>query len=472
VDTSLDVAIRESPVSAPLRWQRAVAAVLDCVIALYAFLLTTLSFGGLNLGWLTVRSASKPFLVLLLVVPVRLALGEPRWWSTAGIPSLSAFRVSVSVRDAAFAYVLVMCAITCVGFLANVLFGGSQQRPFSLPFHAVRLAETFAAWDSGWYFDIAQRGYYYSSEGQSSVAFFPLYPLVVRALAWPFGSTAAATWLAGIAVSNGAFFVGLVVVHRWVLRVFGEREVARRTVLYLTVFPFSFFMTRVYPSSLFFLLNAASISAAYSSRWWSAGALGALATLTRPHGVLIGIPVALIALRGCDARTAALRLLALSPVPLALVAYSAFVYVVAGHPLAWLSAQSQWGYSLGHAPWQQLLRVLGTIQRHGLYDYFFTSSSAPFHLFHGCAALFLLSVTPFVFSRVGLAPGAWVLASVIVPLTGSSLEGIGRYGAVLFPVFAVIATVRSTRVHEALLVGSCLLLALFLALFVTWRPIY
>ena len=45
----------------------------------------------------------------------------------------------------------------------------------------MRFAETFAAWDSGWYFDIAQRGYYWSASGQSSLAFFPLYPMLMRA---------------------------------------------------------------------------------------------------------------------------------------------------------------------------------------------------------------------------------------------------------------------------------------------------
>ncbi len=68
----------------------------------------------------------------------------------------------------------------------------------SMPFEAVRFAETFAAWDSGWYWTIARHGYRYNAGGQSSIAFFPLYPLLMRGLARPFGGTDRAVWVAGI----------------------------------------------------------------------------------------------------------------------------------------------------------------------------------------------------------------------------------------------------------------------------------
>jgi hypothetical protein len=36
--------------------------------------------------------------------------------------------------------------------------------------------------DSGWYYSIAANGYYFDPSGESSVAFFPTYPMVVRGL--------------------------------------------------------------------------------------------------------------------------------------------------------------------------------------------------------------------------------------------------------------------------------------------------
>jgi len=73
---------------------------------------------------------------------------------------------------------------------------------------------------------------------------------------------------------------------------------------------------------------------------------------------------------------------------------------------------------------------------------------------------------------VGPALGAYVAVSLLLPLSGNALEGIGRYAATLFPVFMLLGQQRSRRLHEAILVGSALLLSLLQALFVTLRPIY
>ena len=68
--------------------------------------------------------------------------------------------------------------------------------------------------------------------------------------------------------------------------------------------------------------------------------------------------------------------------------------------------------------------------------------------------------------------GAYVLVSLLIPLSGSALEGVGRYASVLFPAFMLLGSFKSQRVHEAILIVSALFLALFIGLFVTLRPIY
>jgi hypothetical protein len=469
------------PAFRPAHAREWAAALLDVIITAYAVALLVGAAGGLRLGWISMTGAAKPLLVLLIVVPIRVTLGPSPFARTTWLRSLATTlaatrrrfdRSPPALRDCAFAFAVTRLATLSIGFLANILFPADRIRPFTMPFEQRALAETFAAWDSGWYFDIALRGYYYVPDGQSSVAFFPLYPMLMRAFAWPFGLSEAAVWTAGIAISYAACFAGLVVVHRLTERLFDDRETARRTVLLMCVYPFSFFLTRVYPSALFFLLAALSVSAAYRSRWWIAGVCGALTTLTRPHGILIALPLGLLAMQHASWRSAAGRMLQLTPIPLAFAAYCAYVWSLSGDPLAWLNSQNQWGYSLGHPPWQQLLSVIGDIEAHGLYDYFFTSPEAAFRLFHAGAAFFLLATTPFVFQRLGSPLGCWVLASCVIPLTANALEGIGRYGAALFPVFMTVGAMRSARVHEALLIVWSLFLALFVGLFVTWHPIY
>jgi hypothetical protein len=418
-------------------------------------------------------------------VPVRIVLGDRSWfldfawrhppqlltrgWSAA----LDGVRAHPAIVDVLFALVATRLATFFIGFVANLLFTPTRGRAFDMPFRRARFAEIFAAWDSGWYFDIASRGYYFNPDGQSSIAFFPLYPMLMRAVAWPFGGTDKAIWAAGIVVSCTAFALALVVIHRFTQRVFGDRETARRAVLYLAVFPFSLFFTRVYAESILLLTSVLAVSRAYDGRWWQAGLWGALATLARPNGILIGLPLALMALGGRPSvPELAGRLAALLPVPAAMAGYCAYVYTLSGDPLAWLNAQAQWGYSLGHPPWQQLLRLIARLVDYGLYDYFFLSPLAPFRLFHGAAAMLFLALVPAIFKRLGVAMGAYVLASLLIPLSGNALEGVGRYSAVLFPAFMVLGGVKSPRMHEAILIGASLFLAFFVCLFVSQRPIY
>jgi len=468
-----------------LRVKDASLAVLDAVIvACAALALAYLVTGGIDLGVLSVRRLSKPLLVLLVLAALRAAVPRTSWLPArigAARRGLTALAARADARtpwaaaagNAAFAVVVVHGFLKAASFLANVVFLAARERPFAMPFGASRLAETFAAWDSGWYFDIARRGYYFREGGQSSIAFFPLYPMLVRALAWPFGGTDRALWTAGIAISVACFGLALAVLHRFTEQTFGDREAARRTVLYVAVFPFSYFLTQVYTESLFLLLAVSAVACAASSRWAAAGVLGALVALTRPNGVLIAVPLGLMALAGGIRRPAfAGRAAAVALGPAGLGLFCAYVARLTGDPLAWLHAQSQWGYTVGNRPWVELMRLLDGIGAHGLHDYFFSDPLAPYYFLHGAVALTFVALAPSVFTRVSPALGAWVAVSLYVPLTGNALEGIGRYASTLFPVFMLLGRATSRRWHEAVLVGSALVLSVLAAMFVKLFPVY
>ena len=463
-------------------WRKHAALALDLIILVYSIATALFLAGVTDVGFATLSRGEKPVLILLIAIPLRVVLGGSSWLlesvrrrapDSAALRTATLDRVPAAILDPLVALVVVRLGSIFVAFVANVMFPPTRLRAFEMPFRQSKFVEIFAAWDSGWYFDIARRGYYWNPDGQSSIAFFPLYPMLIRAGAWPFGGTDRALWISAIAVSAIAYFLALVALHRFTERWSGDRETARRTVMYLAIFPFALFFTRVYAESVFLLTTIMAVSSAWGGRWWRAGAWGALATLVRPNGILIGVPLLLLALRDRPSVPAlAQRSAALALLPAALGGFCLFAYSLSGDPLAWLNAQSQWGYSLGHPPWQLLLSLLGRILRHGAYDYFFVSPMAPFRLFHGLAALLFLVMTPAVFKRLGPAMGAYVLVSLLVPLSGNALEGLGRYTAVLFPVFMVLGGLRSQRLHEALLIVSALLLSLFVILFVTLRPIY
>jgi len=456
---------------------------LDLLLAIYTGGLALIAVaGGAELGIASFHQAEKPVLALIVLVPLRIAIGGRSWLtdvmdSTAqqltGWWALIRARVSAAVVDTLFAVITVRAASVAAAFLANLIFEPAITRGFSMPFSNVKFVEIFAAWDSGWYWDIATRGYYFRTDAQSSIAFFPLYPLLMRLVAAPFGGGAAATWIAGIVVAFVAYVLALVAVHRLTERVFGSRETARRTVLYIAVFPWSLFLASVYSESLFLLTSVLAVSRAYEERWWQAGVWGALATLTRPNGILIGLPLALLAVRQKPSiGQLASRALAFSLIPLAFAGFCAYVYVLTGDPLGWMAAQSHWGYSLGHRPWQQLQRVIGDFIQHGAYGYFFVSRIAPFELLQATTALIFLALTPLVFRRLGPAMGAYVLVSLLVPLSSNTLEGLGRYASVLFPAFMLVASTTTAGGHEAVVMVSLVFRTLLICLFVTWQPIY
>lgn len=458
-------------------------AALDLAIAVYAVgLLTIVIAGGASLVFLSFHRAEKPVIALLLLVPLRVAIGG-RSWLPAAVGSITReaadvwarlrARVAPGIIDSLLVAITVWPISWAAAFLAHLMFPNARPSGFSLPFANAGFVEIFTAWDSGWYWDIAARGYYFTPDGQSSIAFFPLYPMLMRLAAAPFGGGAGATWIAGIGVALAAELAALVALHSLTQRMFGSREIARRTILYLSVFPWSLFHTRVYAESVFLLASTMAVSGAYDGRWWKAGTWGALATLARPNGILIAIPLALMALAGKpDLRRLGGRAAALALIPLALAGFCWYAFALTGDALAWMSAQSQWGYSLGHAPWQQLQRVVGSFFQHGPYGYFLTSPGAPIELLHTAIALLILGLTPIIFRRLGAALGTYVLISILVPLSSNALEGLGRYASVLFPVFMLLGSMTRARGHEALVMVSLVFQTLLTGLFVNWYQVY
>src|SRR5260370_24513462 len=124
----------------------------------------------------------------------------------------------------------------------------------------------------------------------SNWAFYPLYPLLIHIFALPFAAYPKAGLLAGIAISNISALVALIYLYKLSMREF-NRSIAARTVLYLMLFPMSFYLSAVYPEALFMAFVISCIYYARMQRWWLAGFLGSLAALTRPQGVLMVIVV-------------------------------------------------------------------------------------------------------------------------------------------------------------------------------------
>jgi len=141
--------------------------------------------------------------------------------------------------------------------------------------------------DTLWYLRIAQHGY----DLPRAVIFYPLYPAAIRVMSTVLPGTVAALFVSTV----GAFF------FFWGLLRLGREELSEtgrlRMVLLVCVWPTSFVLFAGYAESLTLALIVWAVVFARAGQWSWATACGVLAGLTRPSGVLVAIPMAVLALR-------------------------------------------------------------------------------------------------------------------------------------------------------------------------------
>ncbi|MFE7773968.1 hypothetical protein ACFU5O_08715 [Streptomyces sp. NPDC057445] len=204
-------------------------------------------------------------------------------------------------------------------------------------------------WDAVWYVRIAAHGYGYEvtlpdGSVHSDLAFFPLLPALERGLSEivPAVDTATAglviAWVAAFAAAWGVYAVGT--------HIAGQRAGVLLAVLW-GVYPTAFVQSMAYTETLFTALAAWSLYAVLNGRWIIAGALCALAGLTRPSAAAlvaaIGITAIVDLVRGRPTwRMAAGVLLA----PLGWLGYVVFVAVREGSPTAYFQVQAAWGNNI------------------------------------------------------------------------------------------------------------------------------
>ncbi|TDF44865.1 hypothetical protein E2C00_13615 [Streptomyces sp. WAC05374] len=148
------------------------------------------------------------------------------------------------------------------------------------------------SWDSDWYLAIAAHGYgttLYWPDGvvQSDLAFFPLYPGLVRlvtVLLPVAGGTAGllVSWTAAGAAAWGIHLIGE--------KLYG-RDVATTLVLLWGLLPHSIVLSMAYTEPLLTAFAAWSLYALLTRRWLWAGALAALAGAARPNGIAVAAAV-------------------------------------------------------------------------------------------------------------------------------------------------------------------------------------
>lgn len=316
----------------------------------------------------------------------------------------------------------------------------------------------WANFDGDYYLKIAIHGYQSLTH-----SFFPLYPLFAKYLAMPLGANFSSIVVAGLIISNLSFLVSLFIFWRLIRMDYSEKT-AFLSLILLLVFPTSFYFGAIYTESLFLLLALSTFYAARKKKWFFAGVLGMLASMTRVVGVLL-LPALLIEwfqnTRSKKGRSSIFRLLFLLLVPIGLATYMFFLQKTTGNSLAFYNELSYFGEQrsgqlvpLYQVFWRYIKMLATTTMSDPIYLTVSMEAVAGFFvpvlLLWGYIKKMRISYLLF---------GA--LAYILPTLTGS-FSSMPRYVLVIFPVFILLGIFFSERRRLVLFLSiiSVILLAI------------
>ena len=301
--------------------------------------------------------------------------------------------------------------------------------------------------------------------------FFPGYVWAVRLLRLVIPHTA----LAGTALSCLCYGGACCYLYRLAGEAYNSR-VARDALLYMSLFPFSFFSGLVMTEGLFLLATTGACWYAWRGKWLAFGLFGALAALTRMTGLLViavGVIRLLEAYRPLEPpvgkslgrcwKPLLLRLpLTLLPAAGTLL-YLLLNLWVDGDPFAFASHQEHWHQ--GYLWISQVVEYIGRYLGDNLGSSFGWAVWAP------ALALFVVGLALLYWAALRRGHPAGLLAYgfcfFVATYSLSWLLSAGRYLSTCFVLFLFLAklTQRRPALRAALLGGEGVLLGVYLCAF-------
>ena len=219
--------------------------------------------------------------------------------------------------------------------IAPLLYPMPNLPPFVVGFVPKSGWELFSHWDGKFYTQIATLGYSYANDGQPhSVAFYPLFPLLIRGL-MTLGMRADA---AGVLINSSAFLAALVLVYFWVEERY-DAGAAKWTIAVLAWCPFSLFCTVMYTEGLFLFVTVSALRAFERGEYIWAAFWGALTTATRGPGLAL-VPAFLLV--AWSEKRPPLAYVAGFASALGIFSFSLYCAIRFGDALAFVHVQKGW----------------------------------------------------------------------------------------------------------------------------------
>jgi len=294
------------------------------------------------------------------------------------------------------------------------------------PFKWSMLLDFWYHWDSGHYLRIASEGY---NLKYNDMAFFPLFPLLVRI----FGNLAGYK-LAAYLINTFALVGGLIGFYKLVKIDFSERA-AWRSIFYLLLFPTAIFLTAYYTESLFLFLAIWNFYFVRIRKWRTAGIFGFFAALIRIEGIILFIFMLFEYLQEIKFNFKEIRnniFYCLAPL-LGLSVYAIFLKLKFGDPFLFLKAQSAWDKHFTF-PWESIGDYITTL-------FWFKMATTPFYLSRFFDLVFFSLSLIFgtaVLLKLRISYGLYIIFSILMVSFSADLASTNRRSILLFPILILL----------------------------------
>ena len=472
-----------APVKLP-KW----ATALDVIAVVMALVAISVAVGGGFRIWvfdgrLSVTDWVRPALWSVVAIVIRHALVRRHPLPQRVVSGVTGWWRAPDTQIVLPIHLVSRLGVLAIGFLAVLLIGFPPEASNRWRIYSNEFLDLPGRWDTGWYLTIATEGYKYVANApadyQQNIAFFPAFPMSMRYLAVLFGRQPLWT---GVGISIVSFYLALTYFLRLSRDLLKDEEQSVTAVMLLATYPFAVFFSAAYTEGLFLLTLMGAVYHFRKNQLARAAMWGFACGLTRPNGSLLSIVLALMAVApmwdavkwrpilppppgwGVIMR----RLLAAASPGFGMLAFSAFIYRLTGNPFMWTMQNAAWGRTYRSLD-SLVSDRFGFIANNGLYSY---ASTQTIDFFYSMAVLLALAAVWPVYRRFGLPFAAFILITILPPMSAGGLLSMGRVTSVLFPVFLWLGAAVPVR-HRVAWIGLFALLQGFVAvMFFTWRPLY
>jgi len=322
-------------------------------------------------------------------------------------------------------------------------------------FHFGPLLSAFGNFDGLYYLTIAKAGYTVDNSG-----FFPLYSLLIRFFSV---GESQVQFYAALILSSLFFLLALLSFYKLVELDF-NKKIALWSVLFLLIFPTSFFGAAIYAESLFLLLAFRSFYYARKRNWFLSFLFAALLTATRFVGIAI-IPALIYEFWKSEKTLLKKKFVLVLLAPLGILFYMYSSFLNFGNAFQFFKAQG----SLHNSRSVESIVLFPQT----MFRYLKILTALNSSTYEWWVALLELSI--FVFAAVMIYV-AWrkkirtsyliySLFALLIPASSGTFTGMPRYVLVIFPIFMALALIKNNWFKTIYFVASVILLFVLLMLF-------